>query len=105
MIALGESAHGISFRVRVIPRTGRNGVRGLLGNGNEAALKIALNAAPVDGRANQELIGHIAEMMDVPRSAVSVITGAQSRNKVVRVQGRTLTEVDRRITSALSACL
>ena len=105
MIGLREGELGISFPVRVLPRAGRTGVRGLFGSGQEAALKIALNAAPVDGRANQELIDHVADMMDVPRSAVSVIAGVRARNKLIRVQGRTLIEVGNRIASSLTDCL
>lgn len=105
MIGLRESKLGISFEVRVVPRSGRIGIRGLLGSGEKVALKIALHAAPIEGRANQELIEQVADLMDVPRAAVSVIAGAQSRSKVLRVQGRTLAEMENRITSALAACL
>lgn len=83
MIPLRESAQGVSFAVRVQPRASRPGIRGVLGD----ALKLALAAPPLDGRANQELTDYLADFFQVPRFAVDVIGGAQSRNKVVRVHG------------------
>lgn len=102
MIALKDGAHGISFAVRVQPRAGKTEIRGVFGEGEDAALRIALNAPPVDGRANEELVEHLAEILQVPRFAVDVIAGAQSRNKVVRVQGRTLREVRACLNSLLA---
>jgi uncharacterized protein (TIGR00251 family) len=84
MITLRESEHGISFAVRVQP----------LKLGDESILKIALHAPPVDGRANDELIEQMAELFNVPQLAVDVIAGSQSRNKVIRVKGRTRSEVE-----------
>ena len=83
MIPLRESAQGVSFAVRVHPRASRPGIRGVLGD----ALKLALAAPPLDGRANQELTDYLADFFQVPRFAVDVIGGMQSRNKVVRVSG------------------
>jgi uncharacterized protein (TIGR00251 family) len=94
MITLRESEHGISFAVRVQPRASRTGVKGLLKLGDESILKIALHAPPVDGRANDELIEQMAELFNVPQLAVDVIAGSQSRNKVIRVKGRTRSEVE-----------
>ena len=51
------------------------------------ALKIALTAPPVDGRANQACIEFIAELLGLPRSAVTIISGEHGRNKVVRLAG------------------
>jgi len=67
---------------------------GVAGEGAEAALKIALTAPPLEGRANEALISYLADLLDVPRSAVAVISGEHSRNKVVRVVGRTAAQVE-----------
>ena len=100
MIVLQESERGVSFSVRVQPRARRAGIQGTAGNGDACALKISLSAPPVDGRANEELIERLADLLEVPRSAVDVIAGAQSRNKVIQVQGRTLDEVRRLLAEA-----
>lgn len=44
-----------------------------------------VKAPPVDGKANQELLALIAEHFDVPRSRVSITSGAGSRIKRVQI--------------------
>jgi uncharacterized protein len=85
--AVHETRDGVSFLVRVTPRAGRTQFLGVIGEGAEAAFRIVLAAPPVDGRANEELISYLAGVLDVPRTAVEVISGEHSRNKVVRVRG------------------
>jgi uncharacterized protein len=64
-------------------------------------LKIALAAPPVDGRANEELVAYLADVFGVSRSDVVVAAGLQSRNKRVRVCGRTADEVKRALEQIL----
>ncbi|GAA4094952.1 DUF167 domain-containing protein [Nocardioides kongjuensis] len=70
--------------VRVQPGASRTGVAGAAGV-DGAELKIRLASPPVDGRANDELVRWLAKELGVPRSAVSLVRGATSRSKVVRV--------------------
>jgi len=49
VIALHETAAGVTFAIKVQPRARRNSVVGELGG----AVKIALTAPPVDGQANE----------------------------------------------------
>jgi uncharacterized protein len=84
MISLRETAAGVSFKVRVQPRASRTAITGVLG---DEILKIALAAPPVEGRANESLVRFFAELLDVPPSAIEIVSGGQSRNKVVRVAG------------------
>jgi len=51
------------------------------------ALKLAVTAPPVEGKANQAVIEFFAEFFAIPRSSVSIASGETSRNKVVRVNG------------------
>jgi uncharacterized protein len=74
---------GILINVRVIPRAGRSCLSGRRGD----ALVARLQAPPVDGKANDELIGLIAAALDVPARAVSIVAGERSRQKRVRVSG------------------
>jgi uncharacterized protein len=83
MIALRETGAGVSFSVRVQPRASRTAISGVLGD----ALKVTLAAPPVDGRANEALIRFFAELFEVPRPAVEIVSGESSRNKIVRVAG------------------
>lgn len=71
--------------VRVIPRAGKSGVAGRRGD----ALLVRLNAAPVDGAANAELIDILSDVLDVPKRAVSIVSGTRSRQKRVHIEGIT----------------
>lgn len=47
-----------------------------------------LRSSPVDGRANAELVEVVAGRFDCPKSSVTIISGASSRLKLVRVAAR-----------------
>ena len=83
--AVSEHNGCIRITCRVQPRASRNAVAGLLGN----ALKIALTAPPVEGKANVALCSFFAEKFKCPRTAVSIVSGTTSRNKIVEIQGMT----------------
>ena|SRR5690348_4292973 len=85
MIAIRENANSVTFAVKLQPRARRNEVVGQLGD----ALKVNLTAPPVDGRANESCIEFFAELLGVPRSAITIVSGQTSRNKVLRVDGIT----------------
>ena len=74
---------GVVIAVRVIPRAGRSGVTGT----REGALLVRLNAPPVEGAANDELIEVMADLLGVPKRAVTIVAGERSRTKRVRVAG------------------
>lgn len=93
MIPLRVGRAGVSFAVRVQPSSRRNAIVGEMGD----ALKIALTAPPVDGRANDECVEFLADLLDVPRSSVTIASGQNSRNKVIRVAGLSAVEVRRRL--------
>ena len=86
-----DTAEGATFQVRVQPRARKNAVTGELGD----ALKLALTAPPVEGRANEACIAFFAELLNVPRSSVTIAAGLSSRNKVIRVRGMSAAEVKR----------
>ena len=85
------------IEIRVIPRAGKSGIAGMRGE----SLLVRLNAAPVDGAANAELIDVLADALDVPKRAVSIVGGARSRQKRVRVEGVTQEFVDSTLNSKL----
>jgi len=98
VIALHETSSGITFAVRVQPRARRKAIVGELGD----ALKIALTAPPIDGRANEACVEFLAQVLKLPRSSVTIISGQGSRNKVVRVTGCTAAHVTKMLNSQSS---
>ncbi len=89
MIPISDHPLGATFAVRVQPRAAKTAITGSVGD----ALKIAVSAPPLDGRANDALVEFFAEVFSVPRSAVQVVTGERSRNKLIRIAGRTAAEL------------
>jgi uncharacterized protein (TIGR00251 family) len=84
-----DVADGCTVSVRVQPGAKRNAVVGLHGD----AVKIALNAPPVDGKANEALIAFVAEKLGLPRARVSLVAGAANRSKVLRITGKSAADV------------
>jgi uncharacterized protein len=54
---------------------------------NDGVLVVRVTAPPVEGRANEAVRRLVAKQLRVPRSAVTIVRGARSRDKVVRVEG------------------
>ena len=71
------------LRVRVQPRAKQEDVAGE----RDGTLVVRVNAPPVDGKANAALCAFVAKRAGVPKSAVTVLRGAGSRDKVLRVEG------------------
>jgi uncharacterized protein (TIGR00251 family) len=82
-VEIREGAVRVSVHVQ--PRATRSEIVGLHG----AALKVRLQAPPVDGAANEALVTLLAARLGVPRRAVRVVAGASSRAKTVEVDGTT----------------
>ena len=78
-----ESADGITVRVRVIPRASKNEIAGLYGE----ALKVRLQAPPLDGRANKDLRRFLAKQFDIPPGSVNILSGEKGRSKNVLLRG------------------
>ena len=52
-----------------------------------AAVLIRLAAPPVDGAANEALVGFLSQTLDVPRRQITLVSGEKSRDKRVRIAG------------------
>lgn len=79
-----QAKPGSSLLVRVIPRAKVNEISGRLEDGT---IKVRVKAPPVDGKANQELVGFLADFFGVRKSAVRIISGETNRNKSVFIEG------------------
>ena len=87
------SGSGVVIAVHASPGASGNKVAGLHGD----ALKIRVHASPVEGRANKELVGFLAEQLDVPRQSVAIISGETGRRKRILVRGLSVDEVRERL--------
>ena len=71
----------IALLVHVQPKASRNKIIGVHGG----ALKISLTAPPVEGKANKAVISFFAGLFRIPKSAIILQRGHQSRNKCLLV--------------------
>ena len=76
-----ENSDGVTFAVRVVPRASRSEVAGL----HDGALRVRIAAPPVEGAANRELVKFLAKKFKVAPAAISLLSGANSKHKVVRI--------------------
>ena len=80
-----ETSKGVILPVRAVPRASKNEIQGVHGD----ALKVRLQAPPVEGKANQALILFLSEALDISRSQLSIASGETGRNKAVLITGIT----------------
>lgn len=80
-------SEGIRLAVQISPNAKKTEVLGTV----EDALKIKLQAPPVDGKANDALIRYIADTLYVPKSAVSITHGLSSKKKLLEIRAPHLT--------------
>jgi uncharacterized protein len=84
------------LRLRVSPGATRTELAGRHGD----AWKVRVSAAPDRGRANDAVVGLLAERLRLPRSAVSLVAGRTSRDKIVELRGLGPDEAARRLDRA-----
>ena len=71
------------LNVRAQPRSSRSGIDGLIGD----AVKVRIRCAPVDGKANKELVETLADAFGLPKSAVVFKSGETSKTKRILLRG------------------
>lgn len=96
MIPIERITDGVRFTVRVQPRASSNEFAGSFGD----ALKVRLQAPPVDGAANDALVAFLAESLGVSRKNITIVHGDHSRVKRIEVRGVTVDDARARLASS-----
>ena len=96
-----ETKGGIAIDIRLTPRGGRDSLDGVetLADGR-TILKARVRAAPTEGEANAALIRLLASALKLPRSRLSIASGASARLKTVAIEGEPGS-----LTAILATCL
>lgn len=97
MIPIHDTPAGATFQVKVHPRARKSAITGVVGG----ALKLALTAPPVEGRANEACVKFLADLLKVPRSSVTIAAGEASRVKVIRVAGVSAAQLEDKLRPIL----
>lgn len=82
-----ETPAGVTLAVRAQPGAKKTAIVGVYGEGNDAQLKVAVQAPPAEGRANEALVAFLASFFSVPRAHVELIAGELSRSKIFLIRG------------------
>lgn len=80
---LTETEDGTILNVRAQPRSSRSGIDGLVGD----AVKVRIRCAPVDGKANRELVETLADAFGLPKGRVAFRSGETSKQKRILLMG------------------
>ena len=99
MVTMRAAGGGVQLAVRAQPKASREAVVGPHGD----ALKVAVTAAPTGGKANKAIEKVLAKAFGVRPSAVAVVSGRSSRDKLVRIDGLSLDEARKRLARALGS--
>lgn len=88
-----ETADGVVLNVRAKPRSSRAGIDGFMGD----ALVVRIRCAPVDGKANRELVETLADEFALPKSRVEFKSGETSKSKRILLKGVDLATVKAKV--------
>lgn len=78
-----QSGKDVILTLHIVPRSSRTEICGEHGN----ALKIKLQAPPVEGKANKALIEFLSDKLDIPRNSIAILSGDTGRNKRIMISG------------------
>jgi len=91
-----ETPEGVVINVKAQPRSSKAGLDGLVGD----AVKVRVRSAPVDGKANKELVETIADAFGLAKSRVSFKSGETSKTKRILLSGVSAAEVERVVSAS-----
>lgn len=84
----------IKIVVRVQPNAGRNEVLGF----KDDVLRMRIAAPPVQGKANQELIEFLSDILGIRKSNLVIEKGETGKKKVLSITGLTKNQIMERAT-------
>lgn len=93
-LKIRETPAGAVFSVHVVPRASRTEIAGI----RDGLLKVRITAPPVDGKANEECLRVVADLLGVKRARLAIVAGETARTKTVSVAGMKAAEVEARVT-------
>ena len=96
-----ETRDGVTLAVRVQPGAKKTAIVGIYGEGADAQLKIAVQAPPIRGRANDALIEYLVRFFSLSRKDVVLLSGESSRSKVFLLRGMSLSRVNEAIRETI----
>ncbi|MBP5284610.1 MAG: DUF167 domain-containing protein [Kiritimatiellae bacterium] len=78
-----DIAGGAILSIKARPRSSKPGIAGVEGD----AVVLRIRSAPVDGKANREIVELLADTLGVAKSRISFVSGETSKTKRVKISG------------------
>jgi uncharacterized protein (TIGR00251 family) len=92
-LQIRKTPTGLEVRLHALPRAKHCEVSGV----HNGALKVKVTAPPVDDAANRAIIDFFARVLHVPKSSLTIPSGARSRDKTLQIKGLTPQEFLKRL--------
>jgi hypothetical protein len=94
-LRIQQAGNAVVFSVKVVPRSSRTAIAGVLGG----MLKVKLSAAPEKGKANQALVEFLADTLGIKKNTVKITSGLTSPVKTIEITGISSETVNKQLTS------
>ena len=75
---LEDKGDYLILNIRVAPRASKDELADVMGG---EALKIRIQAPPIEGKANACLVKFLSKQWNIPRSNIEILSGETGRNK------------------------
>lgn len=75
-----------TLRVRVTPRAKSSRIKKEIADDGEVYYKVYVTVVAEDGKANQAVIELLAKALGVPKSALTIMRGLTSRDKLIEIK-------------------
>ncbi len=93
-----RSKDGVDIAIRVTPRASRARIGALAAEADGTpVIRVSVTAAPDGGKANDAVIRLLAKAWRVPKTSLSVVSGATGRRKTIHAAGDA-DDLSRRLT-------
>ncbi len=90
---ISETTEGIKVLLYIQPQASKNQIIGL----HNGALKVKIQAPPVEGKANDEIIFYFSKLLKIPKSRLQILKGDLSRHKTLFIEGISASEFQKLI--------
>lgn len=78
----------LTVTVRLTPKASADRIQGIVDEPDgTTAVKVQVTAVPEGGKANAALLKLLAKTWKLPKTSLTIVSGATSRRKVVRIAG------------------
>ena len=92
-----DHAKGVTLLLTVQPGAPKNSFVGIHGD----TLKIRINAPPVDGAANDEIVSFFSKSLGVRKSQVQILSGETGKKKRLLITGMSLDQISSSIRETI----